>query len=197
MNLLGKMLFEDTASLFLSSGGSSRNNGKSSIGVADNSSVVGVASVASISGVAKVVDGIGVGSVVQTGVGDGGSGNDGSGNRGGHKRSRGGEDVDGSRSLLGGKTSGSGVIESSLEGSLGSGDILDVIEVGGADLSSLNIVVDWVECVRPQGSVLPSLGGCKGSVERLLGSGHLGGVLKGGGGGQRQERAESLKCFAI
>ena len=45
--------------------------------------------------------------------------------------------------------------------------------------------------------MLPSLGSCKGSVEDSLGSGHLGGVLKGGGGGQRQERAESLKCFAV
>jgi len=105
--------------------------------------------------------------------------------------------VDGGRSLLGGKTSGSGIIESSLEGSLGSGNILDVIEVRGADLSSLNIVVDGVEGVGPQGSVLPSLSSCEGSVEGSLGSGHLGGVLKGGGGGQRQERAESLRCFAI
>merc|ERR1719376_634361 len=103
----------------------------------------------------------------------------------------GGEDVDGCRGLLGGKTSGSGIIESSLEGSLGSGDILDVIQVRGADLSRLNVIVDGVEGVRPQGGVLPSLGGGEGSVERLLGSGHLGGVLKGGAGGQRQERAES------
>ena len=71
--------------------------------------------VASISGVAEVVEGIGVGGVVQTGVGDGGSGNDGGGNRGGNERSRLREDVDGSGSLLGGKTSSSGVIESSLE----------------------------------------------------------------------------------
>ena len=71
--------------------------------------------VASISGVAEVVEGIGVGGVVQTGVGDGGSGNDGGGNRGGNERSRCGEDVDGSGSLLGSKTSSSGVIESSLE----------------------------------------------------------------------------------
>merc|ERR1719483_1298243 len=195
MNLKGKMLLEDTGSLFLSSGGSSRNKRKSSIGVASVASVASVAEVvdssvvgvASIAGVAQVVEGIGVGSVVQTGVGDGGSGNKGSS----HERCRGGDDVDGSGSLLGGKTSGSGVIESSLEGSLGSGDILDVIQVGGADLSSLHIVVDGVEGVRPEGGVLPSLGSCKGSVEGLLGSGHLDGVLKGGGGGQRQERAES------
>merc|ERR1719483_445757 len=202
MNLKGKMLLEDTGSLFLSSGGSSRNKRKSSIGVASvasvasvaevvDSSVVGVASIAGVAevvaSVAEVVEGIGVGSVVQTGVGDGRSGNEGSSD----ERGRGGDDVDGSGSLLGGKTSGSGVIESSLEGSLGSGDILDVIQVGGADLSSLNIVVDGVEGVRPEGGVLPSLGSCKGSVEGLLGSGHLDGVLKGSGGGQRQERAES------
>ena len=74
--------------------------------------------VASVSSVAEVVDGIGVGSVVQTGVGDGGSGNDGSSD----ERCRDRELVDGGGGLLGGKTSGSGVIESSLEGSLGSGD---------------------------------------------------------------------------
>merc|ERR1719209_1587593 len=183
MNLKGKTFGH---SLFLGSGGSSRNDGKSGVGVADDSSVVGVASVASIAGVAKVVDGVGVGSVVQTGVGDGRGGN-----RGGHERGRGREDVDGGRGLLGGKTSGSGVIESSLEGSLGSGDILNVIQVRGADLSGLDVIVDGVEGVRPQGSVLPSLGGCEGGVKGLLGSGHLGGVLKGGGSGQRQERAES------
>ena len=115
-------MFENTSSLFCSSRSSGRHKGKSGIGVAKDSSVVGVASVASI---AEVVDGIGVGSVVQTGVGDGGSGNDGSSD----ERCRDRELVDGGGGLLGGKTSGSGVIESSLEGSLGSGDILDVIEV--------------------------------------------------------------------
>ena len=156
--------------------------------------MVGVASVASI---AEVVDGIGVGSVVQTGVGYGGSGNDGSSNRGGNQGCGLREDVDRGRSLLGGKTSSSGVIKSSQEGSLGSGDILDVIQVRGSNLRSLHIGVDGVESIGPQGSVLPSLGGCEGGVKGLLGSGHLGGVLKGGGSGQRQERAESLKCFAI
>merc|ERR1719178_42082 len=116
MNLKGKMR---RGSLFLSSGGSGGNKRKSSVGVA------GVARVATEAGVAEVVDGIGVGSVVQTGVGDGGSGNDGSSD----ERCRDRELVDGGGGLLGGKTSGSGVIESSLEGSLGSGDILDVIEV--------------------------------------------------------------------
>ena len=115
-------------SLFLSRGGSGGNKRKSSVGVADDSSVVGVASIARVAteaGVAEVVDCIGVGSVVQTGVGDGGSGNDGSSDERCWDR----ELVDGGGGLLGGKTSGSGVIESSLEGSLGSGDILDVIEV--------------------------------------------------------------------
>merc|ERR1719242_2450449 len=121
MNLKGKMR---RGSLFLS-GGSGGNKRKSSVGGADDSSVVGVASVATEAGVAEVVDGIGVGSVVQTGVGDGGSGNDGSSD----ERCGDRELVDGGGGLLGGKTSGSGVIESSLEGSLGSGDILDVIEV--------------------------------------------------------------------
>ena len=169
-------------SLFLSSGGNKR---KSSVGVADDSSVVGVASVARVAteaGVAEVVDGIGVGSVVQTGVGYGGSGNDGS-NRGGNQGCGLREDVDRGRSLLGGKTSSSGVIKSSQEGSLGSGDILDVIQVRGSNLRSLHIGVDGVESIGPQGSVLPSLSSCEGSVESLLGSSHLSGVLKGGSGG--------------
>ena len=170
-------------SLFLSSGGSGGNKRKSSVGVADDSSVVGVASVATEAGVAEVVDGIGVGSVVQTGVGYGGSGNDGSSNRGGNQGCGLREDVDRGRSLLGGKTSSSGVIKSSQEGSLGSGDILDVIQVRGSNLRSLHIGVDGVESIGPQGSVLPSLGSCEGSVESLLGSSHLSGVLKGGSGG--------------
>merc|ERR1719225_2048872 len=180
MNLKeGKL--EGTHSLFLGSRGGS-NEGKSGVGVADDSSVVRVA------GVAEGVDGVGVGGVVEAGVGhDGSSGDDG----GGDKRSGLGHNVDGSRGLLGGKTTGSGVVESSLESGLGGGNILNIVQVGGSDLSSLHVVVDWVEGVGPQGGVLASLGGGEGGVEHLLGSGHLGGVLKGGGGGQRQERAKS------
>merc|ERR1719188_1604340 len=109
MNLKeGKL--EDTHSLFLGSRGSSSNEGKSGVGVADDSSVVRVA------GVAEVVDGVGVGGVVEAGVGhDGSSGDDGGGNRCSDKRSGLGHNVDGSRGLLGGETTGSGVIESSLE----------------------------------------------------------------------------------
>merc|ERR1719410_1967472 len=132
--------------------------------------------------------GVGVGGVVEAGVGhDGSSGDDG----GSDKRSGLGHNVDGSRGLLGGKTTGGGVIESSLESGLGGGNILNIVQVGSSDLSSLHVVVDWVEGVGPQGGVLASLGSGEGGVEGLLGSGHLGGVLKGGGGGQRQERAKS------
>ena len=184
---------EGTHSLFLGSRGSSSNEGKSGVGVADDSSVVRVACVAEVvdASVAEVVDGVGVGGVVEAGVGhDGSSGDDG----GGDKRSGLGHNVDGSRGLLGGKTTGGGVIESSLESGLGGGNILNIVQVGSSDLSSLHVVVDRVEGVGPQGGVLAGLGGGEGGVEGLLGSGHLGGVLKGGGGGQRQERAKSLKC---
>ena len=156
--------------------------------------VAGVAEVVDAS-IAEVVDGVGVGGVVEAGVGhDGSSGDDGGGNRGGDQRSGLGHNVDGSRGLLGGKTTGGGVIESSLESGLGGGNILNIVQVGSSDLSSLHVVVDRVEGVGPQGGVLAGLGGGEGGVEGLLGSGHLGGVLKGGGGGQRQERAKSLKC---
>merc|ERR1719384_1900933 len=173
MNLKeGKL--EGTHSLFLGSRGGG-NEGKSGVRVA------GVAEVVDAS-VAEVVDGVGVGGVVEAGVGhDGGS----------DKRSGLGHNVDGSRGLLGGKTTGGGVIESSLESGLGGGNILNIVQVGSSDLSSLHIVVDRVEGVGPQGGVLAGLGGGEGGVEGLLGSGHLGSVLKGGGGGQRQERAKS------
>ena len=187
---------EGTHSLFLGSRGGG-NEGKSGVGVADDSSVVRVAGVAEVvdASVAEVVDGVGVGGVVEAGVGhDGSSGDDGGGNRCSDKRSGLGHNVDGSRGLLGGKTTGSGVIESSLESGLGGGNILNIVQVGSSDLSSLHVVVDRVEGVGPQGGVLAGLGGGEGGVEGLLGSGHLGGVLKGGGGGQRQERAKSLKC---
>merc|ERR1719394_1058190 len=163
MNLKeGKL--EGTHSLFLGSRGGG-NEGKSSVGV---------------------------GGVVEAGVGhDGSSGDDGGGNRCSDKRSGLGHNVDGSRGLLGGKTTGSGVIESSLESGLGGGNILNIVQVGSSDLSSLHVVVDRVEGVGPQGGVLAGLGGGEGGVEGLLGSGHLGSVLKGGGGSQRQERAKS------
>ena len=187
---------EGTHSLFLGSRGGGGNEGKPGVGVADDSSVVRVAGVAEVvdASVAEVVDGVGVGGVVEAGVGhDGSSGDDGGGNRCSDKRSGLGHNVDGSRGLLGGKTTGGGVIESSLESGLGGGNILNIVQVGSSDLSSLHVVVDRVEGVGPQGGVLAGLGGGEGGVEHLLGSGHLGGVLKGGGGGQRQERAKSLK----
>merc|ERR1719229_87972 len=131
MNLKeGKL--EGTHCLFLGSRGSGSNKGKSGVGVAD---VVDAS-------VAEVVDGVGVCGVVEAGVGhDGSSGDDRGGNRGGDKRSGLGHNVDGSRGLLGGKTTGSGVIESSLESSLGGGNILNIVQVGSSDLSSLHVVV--------------------------------------------------------
>merc|ERR1719322_1662527 len=117
MNLKeGKL--EGTHSLFLGSRGGG-NEGKSGVGVAE------------------VVDGVGVGGVVEAGVGhDGSSGDDG----GSDKRSGLGHNVDGSRGLLGGKTTGGGVIESSLESGLGGGNILNIVQVGSSDLSSLHVV---------------------------------------------------------
>merc|ERR1719429_318648 len=136
MNLKGWKL-EDTHSLFLGSRGGGGNEGKSGVRVA------GVAEMVDAS-IAEVVDGVGVGGVVEAGVGqDGSSGDDG----GGDQRSWLGHNVDGSRGLLGGKTTGGGVIESSLESGLGGGNILNIVQVGSSDLSSLHVVVDRVEGV--------------------------------------------------
>merc|ERR1719322_751223 len=123
MNLKeGKL--EGTHSLFLGSRGGG-NEGKSGVGIAE---VVDAS-------IAEVVDGVGVGGVVEAGVGHDGRGGD----RCSDQRSGLGHNVDGSRGLLGGKTTGSGVIESSLESGLGGGNILNIVQVGSSDLSNLHV----------------------------------------------------------
>merc|ERR1719450_719161 len=67
------------------------------------------------------------------------------GSRSNSKRSRLRNDMYRSGSLFGSQTTSSSVIESSLEFSLGSSDLLHVIQVGGSDLRSLYIIVDWME----------------------------------------------------
>ena len=145
--------------------------------------------IAKVSGVAEVVDGVRVAEV--SGVGDGGGGHHGGG--GGDGQGGGlGQHVHGGGRLLGSQTAGGGVVESGLESSLSGGHVLNVVEVGGGDLGGLDVVVDGVVGVGPQGRVLPSLGGGEGHVEGGLGGGHLGGVLKGSGGGQRQDGQGNL-----
>ena len=157
-------------------------------------------SVVAKSGVAKAGIAKGVvakGVVGEAGVRKAGVGQEASNSRSSNKRSssqRSGsrQHVDGSRGLLGSKTTSSGVIESSLESSLGSSNILDVIQVGAGDLSCLHVAVDGVGSVRTEGSVLTSLSSSKGSGELSLGGDNLGGVLEGRAGGEGQERAGDL-----
>merc|ERR1711881_49506 len=68
-------------------------------------------------------------------------------NRSSSKWSRLRNHMDRSGSLFGSQTSSSSVIESSLESSFGSSDLFNVIKVGGSDLRSLYVIVDWMEGV--------------------------------------------------
>merc|ERR1712180_469132 len=70
-----------------------------------------------------------------------------------YKRSGSRNDMDRGGSLFGSQTSSSSVIESSLESSFGSSYIFYVIKVGGSDLRSLYVIVDWMEGVRTESCV--------------------------------------------
>merc|ERR1711976_876267 len=88
-------------------------------------------------------------------------------------------------SLLGGKTTSSGIIKSSLESSLGVSNILRVSNVAGGNLSSLGITVYW-----GKSSMFTSFSSSKGSAELSLGSSNISGVLNGEGGGSSQNRGD-------
>merc|ERR1719277_22141 len=88
-------------------------------------------------------------------------------------------------SLLSGQTSGSGVIKSGGESSLGSGHVLGIGNISGGDLSGLGVRVDG-----RQGGVLPSLSGGEGGVKDGLSLLDLSGVLNGESGGSSQSRGD-------
>merc|ERR1719369_1895914 len=95
--------------------------------------------------------------------------------------------MDRSGSLFGSQTSSSSVIESSLESSFGSSDLFYVIKVGGSNLRSLYVIVDWMEGVRTESCVFSSLCGSKCSIECSLGLSNLRSVFDGNGSSHCQE----------
>merc|ERR1711962_1563743 len=91
------------------------------------------------------------------------------GSRSNSKRSRLRNDMDRGGSLFGSQTSSSSVIESSLEISFGSSDFFYVIKVGGSDLRSLYVIVDWMEGVRTESCVFSCFSRIECSLECSLG----------------------------
>merc|ERR1712002_953445 len=96
-----------------------------------------------------------------------------------YKRSGSRNDMDRGGSLFGSQTSSSSVIESSLESSFGSSDIFSIVQVGGSNLSSLYVIVDWMEGVRTESCVLSCFSGIECSLECSLGLSNLRSVLNG------------------
>merc|ERR1712002_355166 len=90
-------------------------------------------------------------------------------------------------SLFGSQTSSSSVIESSLESSFGSSNLFYVIKVGGSDLRSLYVIVDWMEGVRTESCVFSSFSRIECSLECSLGLSNLRSVLNRSSGSHGQE----------
>merc|ERR1719228_200220 len=90
-------------------------------------------------------------------------------------------------SLFSSQTSSSSVIESSLEFSFGSSDLFYVIKVGGSNLRSLYVIVDWMEGVRTESCVFSSFSRIECSLECSLGLSNLRSVLNGSSGSHGQE----------
>merc|ERR1719228_1249524 len=103
------------------------------------------------------------------------------------KRSRLRDHMDRSGSLFGSQTSSSSVIESSLEFSFGSSDLFYVIKVGGSNLRSLYVIVDWMEGVRTESCVFSCFSRIECSLECSLGLSNLRSVLNGSSGSHGQE----------
>merc|ERR1719153_1914081 len=104
-----------------------------------------------------------------------------------YKRSGSRNDMDRSGSLFGSQTSSSSVIESSLEICFSSSDIFSIVKVGGSDLRSLYVTVDWMEGVRTERCVFSSLRGSECSIECSLGLSNLRSVFDGNGSSHCQE----------
>merc|ERR1719167_381661 len=104
------------------------------------------------------------------------------GSRSNSKRSRLRNDMNRGGSLFGSQTTSSSVIESSLEFSLGSSDFLHVVQVGGSDLRSLYVIVDWMEGVRTESCVLSCFSGIECSLKCSLGLSNFRSVLNGSSG---------------
>merc|ERR1711955_19287 len=110
------------------------------------------------------------------------------GSRSNSKRSRLRNDMNRGGSLFGSQTTSSSIIESSLEFSLGSSDLLHVIQVGGSDLRSLYIIVDWMEGVRTESCVPSCFSGIECSLECSLGLSNFRSVLNGSRSNSKRSR---------
>merc|ERR1711942_177061 len=72
----------------------------------------------------------------------------------------------------------------------GSRDLFYVIKVGGSDLRSLYVIVDWMEGVRTESCVFSSFSRIECSLECSLGFNNLRSVLNGSSGSHGQERTD-------
>merc|ERR1712123_49075 len=85
-------------------------------------------------------------------------------------------------SLLGGKTSCSSIIESSLESSLSSSNLVNISKICSSNLSSLGIGIHW-----SKSSVFSSFSSSKSSVELSLGSSNISCFFNWEGSGKSQK----------
>merc|ERR1712086_622543 len=105
-----------------------------------------------------------------------------SNNWGSSKRSWCWDFMDRGSSLQGRKTSGSGIVKSSLESSLGNSNLFSISKICGSNLSSLGISIYW-----SKSSMLSSFSSSKSSIELSLGSSNISCVLNWEGGGKSQK----------
>merc|ERR1712106_1270957 len=85
-------------------------------------------------------------------------------------------------SLQGSKTSSSSIIKRSLEGSLGSSNLLNISNICSNNLSSLGICIHW-----SKSSMFSSFSSSKSSVELSLGSSNISCVLNWEGSSKSQK----------
>merc|ERR1712123_519430 len=90
--------------------------------------------------------------------------------------------MDRGSSLQGRKTSGSGIIKSSLESSLSSSNLVNISKICSSNLSSLGISIYW-----SKSSVFSSFSSSKSSIELSLGSSNISCVLNWEGSGKSQK----------
>merc|ERR1712086_722873 len=84
--------------------------------------------------------------------------------------------------LQGRKTSGSSIVKSSLESSLGNSHLFSISKICSSNLSSLSISIYW-----SKSSMFSSFSSSKGSIELSLGSSNISCVLNWEGSGKSQK----------
>ena len=114
--------------------------------------------------------------------------NTGSKSRSSGKRSWSSDSMNWGRCLLGGKTSSSSIVKSSLESSLGSSNFLSISKIFSSNLSSLGICVYW-----SKSSMFTSVSSGKSSIEDSLGFSNLSSILNWEGSGNSQKGSNDLE----